>query len=185
MVYLLFFPKTIGRKNVKVKGKAIVISNHKSMADPFLVSMTFHRHIKWMGKVELFKNAILREFFKAIGTFPINRGENDLGAIRRAFKTLRDGEVLGIFPEGTRVKEEGIREFETGTALLALKTQAPVIPVYLGGNYKIFRRMTITVGEPIMISELFANETKAQAINLATIYLRNKLNELKEQTTKP
>jgi 1-acyl-sn-glycerol-3-phosphate acyltransferase len=179
-LYIFFFPKIIGRKNTKIKGKAIIISNHSSMGDPLLLSATFHRQILWMGKAELFEHKLLAAIFNGVRTFPVNRGESDLPAIRHAFRMLRDGEILGIFPEGTRVKSDGIRDFESGAALLALKSKAPIIPVYIKGDYKFFRRMTMTIGEPIMLSEHIGEGSKSQTTEKATKFLQNKLLEMRE-----
>ena len=116
VIYLLFFPKIIGKKNRRIKGKAIIISNHVSMWDPLLISVVFRRHIYWMGKVELFKTRIARFFFHLVKAFPVHRGEGDLAAIRHAFRVLRDGKLFGIFPEGTRMKTGQLRRFEPGTS---------------------------------------------------------------------
>ncbi|MBT3319754.1 MAG: 1-acyl-sn-glycerol-3-phosphate acyltransferase [Clostridia bacterium] len=179
-LYIFFFPKIIGRKNTKIKGKAIIISNHSSMGDPLLLSATFHRQILWMSKAELFEHKLTAALFNGVRSFPVHRGESDLPAIRHAFRMLRDGEILGIFPEGTRVKSEGIRDFESGTALLALKSKAPIIPVYIKGDYKLFRRMTLTIGEPILLSEHIGEGPKSQTTERATLFLQNKLLEMRE-----
>lgn len=179
-LFIFFFPKIVGKKNTKFKGKAIIISNHKSMGDPLLISATFHRQILWMGKQEFFEKKLLAAFFYAVRTFPVRRGEGDLAAIRHAFKVLRNGEILGIFPEGTRLKDGDIRAFKSGTSLIALKTKTPVIPIYIRGDYKLFRRMTLIIGEPIMLSDHVGNGTKTQTVAKASEFLENKLREMKE-----
>jgi|AGTN01.2.fsa_nt_gi 1-acyl-sn-glycerol-3-phosphate acyltransferase len=138
IIYLLFFPKIIGKKNTRFKGKAIIISNHVSMWDPLMISVVFHRQIFWMGKIELFKNWFARAFFHIVKAFPVRRGEGDLAAIRHAFRILRDGKLFGIFPEGTRIKTGKLRQFEPGTSMIALKSGSPIVPMYLKGSYKFF-----------------------------------------------
>ena len=178
VIYLLFFPKIMGKKNTRIKGKAIIISNHLSMWDPLLLSLVFTRHIYWMGKIELFKNAFARFFFKMVKAFPVRRGEGDLAAIRHAFRILRDGKLFGIFPEGTRVKSGEVRKFEPGTSMIALKSAAPVIPVYLKGVYKPFRRMKVIVGEPVLLSDYVGTKTDPHTVEAATSFLEQKLEDL-------
>jgi 1-acyl-sn-glycerol-3-phosphate acyltransferase len=179
VIYLLFFPKVVGRKNTHVKGKGIVISNHLSMWDPLIISVVFHRQIFWMGKVELFKNWIARAFFHIVKAFPVRRGEGDLAAIRHAFRLLRDGKLFGIFPEGTRVKGGGLRKFEPGTSMIALKSGAPIIPLYIKGAYKPFRRMKLIVGEPIQLADYVGTKTDPQAVEAATAFLNQKVEDLR------
>jgi 1-acyl-sn-glycerol-3-phosphate acyltransferase len=180
--YLLFFPKVIGKKNVNIKGKAIIVSNHISMWDPLFISVVFKRQIFYMGKVELFKNLFARLFFKAVKAFPVRRGEGDLPAIRHAFRLLRDGKLFGIFPEGKRVKTGGLEKFEPGTAMIALKTGAPVIPLYIKGSYKYFRRMKLIVGEPVLISDYVGSKTDPSTVEAATKFLEDKLKDLMNTT---
>lgn len=179
-IFFFYMPKIIGRKNSRIKGKAIVISNHISMGDPLFISAVFRRQILWMGKIELFETKLSAAFFTAVRTFPVRRGEGDLAAIRHSFKVLRDGDILGIFPEGTRDKNGKIRDFEPGTSMIALKNDTPVIPIYIKGEYKMFRRMTMIIGEPIILSKHIEKGSKAQTSENATRFLQNKLKEMKE-----
>jgi 1-acyl-sn-glycerol-3-phosphate acyltransferase len=180
--YLLFFPKIIGKKNVKIKGKAIIVSNHISMWDPLFITIVFKRQIFYMGKVELFKNIFARLFFKAVKAFPVRRGEGDLPAIRHAFRLLRDGKLFGIFPEGKRIKSGELAKFEPGTSMIALKTGAPIIPLYIKGSYKFFRRMKLIVGEPVLISDYVGSKTDPATVEAATKFLEDKLKDLMNTT---
>lgn len=183
LIYLLFLPKVTGKKNTRIKGKAIVISNHTSMWDPLLISVMFSRQIYYMGKIELFKNVFARLFFRLVKTFPVRRGEGDLPAIRHAFRLLREGKLFGIFPEGRRVKTGEIERFEPGTALIALKTGAPVIPIYIGGKYKFFRRMKMAIGEPFLLSDYVGSKTDAASVEAATRLLEEKIKALRDSVT--
>ncbi len=179
VIYLLFFPRIIGKKNSKIMGKAVVIANHLSMWDPLLIAVIIRRQIFWMGKAELFKSRIARLFFKAMKAFPVRRGEGDLAAIRHAFRVLRDGKLFGIFPEGTRIKSNDISRFEPGTAMIALKNDAPVLPIYIKGEYKLFRRMKVTIGEPIHLADYVGIKTDTATVEAASRLLENKLNDLR------
>ncbi len=179
VVYLLFFPRIIGKKNSRIKGKAVVISNHLSMWDPLLIAVIIRRQIFWMGKAELFKSRIASLFFKAMKAFPVRRGEGDLAAIRHAFRVLRDGKLFGIFPEGTRIKSKDISRFEPGTAMIALKNDAPVLPIYIKGNYKLFRRMKVIIGDPIHLADYVGTKTDTATVEAASRFLEDKLIDLR------
>ena len=179
VVYLLFFPRIIGKKNSRIKGKAVVISNHLSMWDPLLIAVIIRRQIFWMGKSELFKSRIASLFFKAMKAFPVRRGEGDLAAIRHAFRVLRDGKLFGIFPEGTRIKSKDISRFEPGTAMIALKNDAPVLPIYIKGNYKLFRRMKVIIGDPIHLADYVGTKTDTATVEAASRFLEDKLIDLR------
>lgn len=179
VVYLLFFPRIIGKKNSRIKGKAVVISNHLSMWDPLLIAVIIRRQIFWMGKAELFKSRIASLFFKAMKAFPVRRGEGDLAAIRHAFRVLRDGKLFGIFPEGTRIKSKDISRFEPGTAMIALKNDAPVLPIYIKGNYKLFRRMRVIIGNPIHLADYVGTKTDTATVEAASRFLEDKLIDLR------
>lgn len=180
--YLLFFPKIIGKKYTKIKGKAVIIANHLSMWDPIFIAVAFSRQIYWMGKIELFKNIFARFFFRVVKAFPVRRGEGDLPAIRHAFKLLRDGKLFGIFPEGKRIKNGELGRFEPGTSMIALKNDAPIIPLYIKGKYKFFRRMKLIVGEPVRLADYVGSKTDPATVEAASRFLESKLNDLKNTT---
>jgi 1-acyl-sn-glycerol-3-phosphate acyltransferase len=179
---LLFFPKIIGKKNSRINGRAVVISNHISNWDPLIITVLFKRQIFWMGKSELFKSKIARLFFKLMKAFPVKRGEGDLAAIRHAFRILREEKLFGIFPEGTRIKGGELSKFEPGTSMIALKNDAPVVPLYIKGKYKLFRRMKVIVGEPIRLSDYVGSKTDTAAVEAATRFLESKIKDLKNTT---
>jgi len=178
--YLLFWPKVTGRKNARFKGKAILISNHKSMWDPLFIGCVFPRPIVWMGKQELFKNKLVSGFFKSVSTFPVRRGEGDLAAIRHSFKVLREGRLFGMFPEGTRVKSDTIRPFEPGASMIALKTDTKIVPVYIRGKYRFFHRMKIAVGEHIHLKDYIIGHENPEKVREITALLQNKVLDLEK-----
>jgi len=180
--YLLFLPKVIGRKHTRLKGKGIVICNHISLWDPLFISVVFRRQIYWMGKIELFKNKLARAFFLLVRAFPVRRGEGDLSAIRHSFKLLRAGKIFGIFPEGTRMKGGKLRKFEPGTSIIALKSGAPIIPIYIKGKYTPFRRMKMIIGEPFELADYVGSKTDTGVVAAATELLENKLKDLRDSS---
>ncbi|MBE6037968.1 MAG: 1-acyl-sn-glycerol-3-phosphate acyltransferase [Anaerofustis stercorihominis] len=153
VIYLkIFFGfKVYGKENVPEEGKMILCGNHSSNNDTLMIAMATKRDIHFMAKEELFKNPIIAWVFRKAHAIPVHRDGNDMLAIRNAIRVLGNGEVLGIFPQGTRDKG-GIHKpdaFKTGVATISVKTCSPVVPVYISEEYKLFRRNRIYVGEPI------------------------------------
>ncbi|WP_313756489.1 lysophospholipid acyltransferase family protein [Tissierella sp.] len=149
---LLYRIEVHGKENVLEEGRLILCSNHISNLDPIILSIVFPRQVCWMAKKQLFKNKILSYFLTKIGAFPVDREESDLSAIRNALKVLKKESVLGIFPEGTRVKEMNIENAKPGVALISIKANSPVLPVYIEGNFKLFSKIRVYFGKPIDFS---------------------------------
>jgi len=126
-----------GIEHIPPKGPLILVSNHLNNADPPVLTHTMPRRIVWMTKQELFDLPLIGWLFHVFGMIPVRRFEADLKALRRAQQVLRSGHVLGMFPEGTRSKGEGMKEGEPGTAVIALRTGAPVLPVAIWGTENV------------------------------------------------
>lgn len=143
--------KVYGAENVPESGNIIICGNHSSNNDTLMMAMTTKRVIHYMAKQELFKNSVLKWIFTKAHAIPVNRDGSDMLAIRSAIRVLGGGEVLGIFPQGTRDKGGIHKEdaFKTGVATISVKTKSPVIPVYISEEYKLFRRNCVYVGSPI------------------------------------
>ncbi len=146
--------KIRGRDNIPTEGPLVVMSNHISMLDPPLIGGFMPRRISFMAKEELFKNPLLGWFLKNLGAFPVKRGSGDRKALKRALKILRDDQVLGLFPEGTRYPEGELGEPHTGSVMIAVMGRAPVVPVGIK-NIKEKGRPVISFGEPIYLNEYF------------------------------
>ena len=110
--------------------------NHLSMLDPILVGAVIPRPICFMAKEELFRYPVLGRILRWVHAFPVRRGEPDREAIQYALRRLREGQVVGIFPEGTRSPDGRLLELQGGTALLALKSGAPILPVAITGTQR-------------------------------------------------
>lgn len=146
--------EVVGEENIpKDNERLIVCGNHKSNLDPVAISAVFDRQIFWMAKKELFQNKLFGGFLDKLGAFPIDREGNDLGAIKKSLKILKSENVLGIFPEGTRVKEVDYTKIKSGIALIAQKTNSEVLPVFIEGDYKLFRKTRIYFRKPVKINK--------------------------------
>ena len=145
------------------KPPMIVIGNHQSWLDPVVMGYAIKKHqVTFMGKKELATNGLIRGILKEAGVILVDRHNTDMEAMRACMKALRGGEILGIFPEGTRHHEGVMREMETGVAMIALRSGAPLIPV-LVPRLRWFHAVDCYVGEAIPTSDL-----REQGINTQT-----------------
>ena len=126
----------------------IVIGNHLSMLDPIIVGYGCRRHqIRYLGKADLTENPILAFLFRSVHMISVRRYNTDMKALRACLKVLKDGHVLGIFPEGTRYKEGIMEDLEGGAAMIALQSGVPILPVYIQSKLKWFRTSHCYFGE--------------------------------------
>jgi len=167
-----------GRDNLPAEGGAILCSNHISWWDPPLVGCVVKRRVHFMAKEELFKIPILGSILPALGAFPVRRGTPDRSAIRQALQVLKDGQVLGIFPEGTRSKTGHLQKAEPGTALLAIKSQAPLVPVAILGPYRLFRPIRVRIGAPFTVEEFYDQRLSSEVLGPASEKIMAKIAEL-------
>lgn len=161
------------------EGPTILVANHKSNMDAVLLSVAFPEQIYWMGKKELFNNKLFGKVLSALGVFPVDREGNDLRALKQSLKILKTGKVLGIFPEGTRVKSYNPQLAKSGVALMASRGGATIVPVYIEGDYKLFKPVTLHVRTPYKLpsgkrsEEEYMRDTKRL---METIYFGGELN---------
>jgi len=149
-VMRLLFPISVsGAENLPEEGAAILCANHTCLLDPVMLGIIYRRPVHFMAKEELFKNKILNAFFRTMGAFPVNRGGNDMGAVRESMKILKEGEILGIFPQGTRAKNGVQPPMLPGCALIAIRSAAPVYPVLIEKQFRLFRRTKIFFGPAV------------------------------------
>lgn len=151
LYYGLFRLSVHGRDHIPEQGPVILCSNHISNLDPPLVGLPLSRRVHFMAKAELFKIPILGYLIGAVGAFPVKRGGVSKESIKTALTLLRQGNVLGIFPEGTRRSQDGAAK--RGAAALALRSNAKVVPVAIIGRYKLFSKLAIYYGEPLDLSD--------------------------------
>ncbi len=130
-------PTVEGLENVPRDGGAILVSNHLNNADPCVIPAVLHRRVITMAKKEMFRWPIVSVLFRFIGAFPVDRQGADLGALRQAGKVVNDGLLLLMFPEGTRSRDRQLHQGFAGTALVAYRTGAPIVPVALTGSEAI------------------------------------------------
>ena len=161
---ILFFVRIEGRENIPKDRNCVMMGNHQCILDPLMLALCVpDREIHFMGKKELWNNKLLGWAFTKVHGFPVDRGNMDMGAIRTAMNVLKEGDTLGIFPEGTRSRTGHMLPLLGGASMLALRSRCDVIPVYIDGNYKLFRRMVVRVGEPVAMDDLLAGRVTKES----------------------
>lgn len=160
VVARLIFPiRVYGAQNIPRTGKVVLCSNHKSVIDPFLLSMKCPRHIYYMAKSELFTDhgKLSRWFLYKMGAFPVHRGTGDTESVHNALQLLEQGDLVGIFPQGGCVKDNDTSfKPKAGAVLIASKAQADILPacIYSEGRIRPFHRITVRYGEVIPYQSL-------------------------------
>lgn len=170
---LYFRGKIFDLDKVPQSGPIILVSNHASYFDPPLLSASMGRPVAFMAKEELFKVPLLKQTIRLNGAYPVKRSTGDRAAIRAAMTSLQQGWAAGIFLEGTRTHDGRIYQPKLGAAMIAAKTQVPLLPVSLWGTDKILspglpfpRPVSIT----IRVGDLIAppSSTKREALESVT-----------------
>ena len=153
-----------GRENFPKTGGVLLCSNHISELDPPVVGMTAPRPVHFIAKEELFKVPVLKSILPHINAIPIKRGMSDRNALRKGLGVLKDGNVLGLFPEGTRSKTGELGEGLAGAGFFALRTDAAVVPCAVIGSYKPFRTTKVIYGQPIDMEELRSRKASPEEV---------------------
>jgi 1-acyl-sn-glycerol-3-phosphate acyltransferase len=144
-----------GYENIPEPGDGYVLcANHSCWFDPLLIGSHYPDNLYFMAKKELFESPILGFLVRKLNAFPVDRNGSDLKAIKTAVKILREGKILGIFPEGTR-NLSGKPRSKAGVAIIAIKAKKNVLPVAIAAEkkYRVFTRISIVIGKMINLEE--------------------------------
>lgn len=179
---LCFDVRVEGRENLPEKGGALVVCNHRFLKDPVMLAHAIPpgRPLHFMSKAEWFENKPFALLLTALGVFPINRGEGDMGALDRAAGYIREGELVGIFPEGTRNRTGGPMKPKSGAAFIARATRADIIPCALvyGESTGFRSRIVVRVGEVIPYRELGFEAEERTSLRRASKLIMGRINAL-------
>ncbi|MFI1251021.1 lysophospholipid acyltransferase family protein [Streptomyces anulatus] len=194
---LLFRPRIEGLENIPTDGAAIVAGNHLSFSDHFLMPAIIKRRITFLAKAEYFtgpgiKGRLTAAFFRSAGQIPVDRSGKDAGqaAIREGLGVLSKGELLGIYPEGTRSHDGRLYKGKVGVAVMAITAQVPVVPCAMVGTFEIqppgqvvprIKRVAIRFGEPLDFSRFAGMENQKAAIRAVTDEIMYAILELSGQ----
>lgn len=153
--------EVIGAENFPKDGGILLCANHIHALDPPVVGMTAPRTVHFMAKEELFKLPVLGPILPQVNAFPVKRGMSDREALRMALKILKGGDVVGLFPEGTRSTDGVLKKGLSGAGFFALRGNADVVPCAIIGPYKMWRKVKVVYGEPLRMEPF--RERKASA----------------------
>ena len=150
-----------GAENVPETGGVILAPNHTTDVDVIVVAAAVKRQVRYMAKAELFRVPLLGKLISKLGAFPVNRGKNDVSAVKTTISLLESGEAVGLFPQGTRHPGEDPRETKVlgGVAMIASHAGVPVVPtLILTKKMKVhaFRKTCVVFGKPVTPEEIAA-----------------------------
>jgi len=183
LVIIVYRPKVIGKENIPEEGACIICPNHVHALDSAVILTTLKRHINFMAKEELFKNGFIRYLAKVFGIFPVKRGGKDMEEIKSSLKILKRGEILAMFPEGTRNGlEKGVKP-KNGAVLIAIKAGVPIIPCGVNGSFKPFTKVTLKYGKPIYFDKDIDVQDK-EKVNELTKQVMDEVIKLRENAQK-
>jgi len=161
LIFSLFYRWQIeGLENVPKSGGAIIAPNHINFFDPTLVGSALRRPVYFMAKKELFDTPILGRIVRQTHAFSIKRGLQDMSAMRKAFSILKRGDLLLVFPEGTRSRNGRMGAAKAGAGMLACNAQVPLIPVKLENTNLMlkFKRVKVKFDKPVYPPKTFVKD---------------------------
>ena len=178
-LYKIAFRMEITGEENKTKagenGGFIICANHVNFLDAVAVVVFSKEKIRFIGKYDLAKVGIIRWLEHLFDVIPIKRNTQDLEAMKRCLKALKNGEILGIFPEGTRKGMAKNQKVKNGAAFMAIRSGVPVVPVGISGDFKPFGKVKIKYGEPIDMSKYKIKGQEKEGQELATKEIMDKI----------
>lgn len=177
---VFFKYEIVGQENIPYGQRCIVCANHTHNFDPIAINLAMNQKIYFMAKKELFANKFVAKILTDLGGFPIDRGANDLKAIKTALNYLNNDEFLGIFPEGTRNADPEKSDPKAGIAMLAIRTSSAILPIKIktNKNYRIFSKVKVIIGKPIVYQEYFGQRLSSEDYLEISKDVMNKIYEL-------
>ena len=184
LLLLLTRRQVKGRENIPSQGPFLIVANHVNLIDVPLVSISFNRRLIFLTKKELFHFRWIGYLVGSLGGFPIYREQLDRKALRQANQVLADGQALFIFPEGTRSRGGQLQHAFPGSALIAFRSGAPILPVAITGTEKLRTdrlrgatwllrrpRIRLTIGRPFHLPPVNGRLTKAKLTELTNFIM--------------
>jgi 1-acyl-sn-glycerol-3-phosphate acyltransferase len=178
-----------GEQHVPGTGPVLLVANHSSVLDPALIAGVTPRPISFLAKAELFRIPLFGRLIRALNAHPVRRDGGDPAALRTALRVLEHGGILLVFPEGTRGPEGALRPGKAGAGMLAIRSGAPVVPIYVRGSGQALPRghrfprpakVTVTFGPPLRFSEEPSREGKKESYEAASQAMMAAIARLKD-----
>jgi len=181
VVLLLRRMKVLGGENVPRRGGLLVVSNHVSYWDPIVVGSALKRKVHFMAKAELYAIPVLGTVITWCEAFPVNRGGTDQKAVRTALQYLRQGEVVGIFPEGSRSHTSEFLDPHLGAAMLAVHGNIAVLPVAVIGTRGFLGRVKVVIGKPLNFPKPQTKSDPKEKYRVISLKLMEEISGLRDR----
>lgn len=175
---IIYRTKVIGKENIPLEGPLIYCGNHRSYLDPQLIVITARRHVRFIAKDELSKNPLFNALGKLFDVIRVKRDSKDITALKESLKTLKQGEAIALFPEGTRNGLEKGEKVKEGAAFMAIRTGSKVIPVGISGGERPFKKAIIKYGKPLDFSQYKGQTQDKEILEKATKEIMDNIIEL-------
>jgi len=189
LIKLLFRVRVFGVDNLP-EPPFVVTSNHTSIIDPPLVGAACKKYsVDFMAKKELFDLPVIGAWCRGVRCIEVDRQKSGIGSLKEAIRRLRNGRVVGIFPEGTRSVDGDLQDAKRGTGFIIAKAGVPVVPVYINGSAKAWGKkrnihlgtlINVTVGKPMLPEEFLTGEGKKSDYGSIAEKVMDRINRLKE-----
>lgn len=186
---LLYPIKVYGKENL-IEGGAVLSCNHFRAIDCGFIARISSKNTKYLAKKEIFNNKLISKIVRSYGGIPIDRENPDMKSLLEAVKTLKQGNKLLIFPEGTRniSGTNKLQEIKAGTVVFSVKAKCPIIPIMMLNKAKMFRTTKIIIGKPFELSEYYGKKLSDEDIlemgNIVKQKMIDAQNDLIEITAK-
>ena len=165
---ILFRIEIINKDNLPLNEPCIICANHINYWDAVGLVVTSKKRIRFIAKEDLFNSSFLNWLAHIFDVIPIKRGKRDLDSMKICLKALKNGETLGIFPEGTRKGLAKGAKVQNGAAYMAMKAKVKVVPVGIQGNFKPFTKVKLNYGKPLDFSNLNKANPEKDNLEIAT-----------------
>ena len=189
LIELLFKTRTHGLENIPTDGPFVVVANHASFLDPYLIGYTsIHRQVGFMAKEELFRVPIFGWIIRNCGAFPVKRGTRDQQGVQQFHDFLHSGKPLVVFVEGTRTLDGNLQPAKKGSGMLLYSARVPVIPAYIEGTFQAWPKgkllprphpTSVTYGPAIDLEDLYQGEPVRETYSLIAARVTEKIAALK------
>lgn len=179
-----------GKEHIPKEGPAVIASNHLSFLDHFILPLATRRPIYFISKAQHFDAKLKGWFFRNLGVIPLERGAGDKEAFERSLQVLDEGDLFGIYPEGTRSLDGKLHKGRTGVARIAIMKRVPIIPAAMIGTFEAMpkgrsvpklKKCGVRLGPPIDTSPWWGKENDRAALRELTDHVMHKLAEVSGQ----
>lgn len=173
---LLYMPKIKGKENIPKDGNYIIVCNHFGKADPIVILSMYKQKTYFLAKKEWFSTKIKSAFFTEMGAIPVDREKADFNSIKKCLTVLRRGDILTVFPEGTRNrKNDELQPLKGGAGMLAFTAKVPVLPIALKKKFRAFRKNELYIGKPFDYSDYYGEKYNSSLDAVLTERMRERL----------